>query len=89
MEVTLLLMAAGAVTATPLLFFASATRRLSLSVVGFMMYVNPTLQFFVALYVLGEPFNHDQFIGFCFIWCALLVFSAGSLQRDDQHIETN
>lgn len=84
----LLLMASGIVTATPLLLFAYAARKLTLTVVGFMMYVNPSLQFAGALWILDEPFNQDQFIGFCFIWGALLVFSLGSIRRSqgvEQH----
>jgi chloramphenicol-sensitive protein RarD len=83
-----LLMASGLVTSLPLLFFAAATRRLSLTVVGFMMYINPSLQFVVALWLLDEPFNRDQLIGFCFIWVALVVFSLGSMPRPrDSHYQ--
>lgn len=83
-ELSLLLVAGGILTALPLLLFASATRRLSLSVVGFMMYINPTLQFLIALFVLEEPFSMEQLIGFCFIWCALLVFALGTVGRHPQ-----
>jgi chloramphenicol-sensitive protein RarD len=76
-----LLVSSGLVTSMPLLFFAAAARRLSLTVVGFMMYVNPSLQFLVALFILGEAFNRDQFIGFCFIWSALVVFTLGSIRN--------
>ena len=78
---TLLLLACGAVTSVPLLLFASAARKLSLSVIGFMMYINPTLQFLIALLVLEEPFSQDQFIGFCFIWAGLIVFTLGTIKR--------
>ena len=78
---TLLLLACGAVTSVPLLLFASAARKLSLSVIGFMMYINPTLQFLIALLVFEEPFSQDQFIGFCFIWAALIVFTLGSIRK--------
>jgi chloramphenicol-sensitive protein RarD len=78
---TLLFLACGAVTSLPLLLFASATKKLSLTVIGFMMYINPTMQFLIALLVLHEPFSHDQFIGFCFIWSALIVFTAGSIRK--------
>jgi chloramphenicol-sensitive protein RarD len=79
--ITMLLLASGVVTSLPLLFFASAARRLSLTIFGFMMYINPTIQFFIALYVLGESFSQDQFIGFCFIWVALLLFTFGTIQN--------
>ncbi|MDX5336101.1 MAG: EamA family transporter RarD, partial [Marinobacter sp.] len=45
---TLLLLSSGAVTAIPLLAFAGAARRLKLSTVGFLMYINPTIQFLIA-----------------------------------------
>ena len=76
---SLLLISTGIATAVPLLLFASAARRLSLTVLGFMMYINPTLQFLSALFILHEPFNVDQIIGFSFIWCALIVFTYGSI----------
>lgn len=78
---TLLLLACGAVTSIPLLLFASAARKLSLSVIGFMMYINPTMQFLIALLILEEPFSQDQFIGFCFIWAGLIVFTLGSIKK--------
>lgn len=80
--VTVLLIGSGILTAIPLMLFAAAAKRLSLSVVGFMMYINPTLQFLVGIYLLNEPFSTDQLISFGFIWVALLVFSQGAwLQR--------
>ncbi len=75
-----LLLASGAVTALPLLLFAAGARRMSLSAIGFLMYINPTMQFLSAVFLLDEPFNRDQLIGFLFIWSALLLFSFGSLR---------
>jgi len=83
--VSLLLMACGVITAVPLLFFATATKKLSLSAVGFMMYINPSLQFVVAIYILDEAFNRDLLVGFVFIWVALVVFTAGSIRAELQH----
>ncbi|MCP4077791.1 MAG: EamA family transporter RarD [Gammaproteobacteria bacterium] len=80
-DLTLLFMVSGVVTALPLLLFASATKKLSLSAIGFMMYINPTLQFLIAVFILQESFDSDQLIGFIFIWCALLVFTFGSLKK--------
>ena len=81
-----LLICSGVVTALPLLLFASAAKKLSLSALGFMMYINPTLQFLVAVFVLSETINTDQLIGFCFIWCALLMFSLGSLRQQQKSV---
>ena len=75
-----LLVASGAVTALPLLLFAAGARRMSLSAIGFLMYVNPTMQFLTAVFLLDEPFDRDQLVGFVLIWTALLLFSLGSLR---------
>jgi chloramphenicol-sensitive protein RarD len=73
-----LLMASGIVTAIPLLLFAGAARRLRLATVGFLMYINPTLQFFIALLVFGEPLSDIQLTSFVVIWIALGLYSWSS-----------
>lgn len=78
---TLLLVASGALTATPLLLFAAAAKKLSLTAIGFMMYINPTIQFLIGVYVLDEPFSVHQLISFCFIWAALVIFSVGAVRK--------
>jgi len=85
-DLTLLLMVSGVVTALPLLLFASAAKKLSLSAIGFMMYINPTLQFLIAVFILKESFDNNQLIGFIFIWCALLVFTFGSLKKESSTV---
>lgn len=70
-----LLMAAGVVTAVPLLWFAAAAQRLKLSVLGFLQYSVPTLQFLTALLILREPVGGRQWLCFALIWCGLFVFS--------------
>ncbi|TXH66754.1 MAG: EamA family transporter RarD [Thiothrix sp.] len=80
-QTTFLLIFSGALTAAPLLLFASAANRLSLTAVGFMMYINPTMQFLTAIYLLKEPFNHQQLVAFIFIWIALVVFSFGAMRQ--------
>ena len=75
-----LLMASGVLTAIPLLLFAGAARRLRLATVGFLMYINPTLQFVIALLVFNEPLSLIQLISFMVIWLALIVYSVSSWQ---------
>lgn len=72
---TLLLMSSGIVTAIPLLFFAGAARRLKLSTIGFLMYINPTLQFCLALLVFDEPLSEEKLLSFVVIWLALGLYS--------------
>ena len=72
---TTLLIASGALTALPLLAFAGAARRLRLSTVGFLMYINPTLQFLIALLIFQEPLSPLQLVTFVLIWAGLLLYS--------------
>jgi chloramphenicol-sensitive protein RarD len=71
----LLLLSSGAVTAIPLLAFAGAARRLRLSTVGFLMYINPTIQFLIALLVFSEPLSTEKLTSFIMIWTALGIYS--------------
>ena len=72
---TVLLIASGVVTALPLLAFAGAARRLRLATLGFLMYLNPTLQFFIALWVFKEPLSVIQLGTFMLIWASLALYS--------------
>lgn len=77
---TLLLMASGIVTAVPLLLFAAAAKRLDLSVVGFIMYINPTMQFLIAVLIFKEDFPPQRLVTFVIIWTALVLFMWGMWQ---------
>ncbi|WLD58301.1 EamA family transporter RarD [Salinispirillum sp. LH 10-3-1] len=77
LRTTLLLVASGAVTAVPLLLFAAAARRLDLTVVGFIMYVNPTMQFLTAVFIFNEPYPPLRLVTFAIIWVAMVVFMLG------------
>ena len=70
-----LLVAAGILTAVPLMAFAAATRRLDLVTVGMLMYINPTLQFLTAVLLFGEAMNPARLASFGLIWLGLAVFS--------------
>jgi len=74
---TLLLIGVGFVSALPLVLFAMATRRIDLSVVGFIMYINPTMQFLIGVFVLKESYPPERLITFVLIWFALLLFTIG------------
>jgi len=79
-----LLLSTGVVTATPLLLFAAAARRLPLSTLGFFQYIGPSITLVVAIVSFGEPFTHRQAVTFGLIWLALALFSFASvrLQRE-------
>jgi len=71
----LMLVLAGVVTATPLILFAAAARRLRYATVGFIQYLTPTIQFLLAVLVYGETFTKVHMITFGLIWAALAIYS--------------
>ncbi|APX93177.1 EamA family transporter [Halomonas sp. 1513] len=81
---TWLLLASGVVTALPLLAFAGAARRLRLATLGFLMYINPTIQFFIALLVFGEALRPLQLMTFVMIWCGLALYSWSAWQSRER-----
>ena len=70
----LLLAAGGLVTTIPLWLFASAVRRIPLSVAGILQYIAPTIQFLIGVLVFQEAFSVARFIGFGLVWTALILF---------------
>ena len=77
---TVLLIASGVITALPLLAFAGAARRLRLATLGFLMYLNPSIQFFIALLVFNEPLSSVQLVTFLLIWVGLALYSWSAWQ---------
>jgi len=75
----LLLMAGGFVTSFPLLCFAAAVTRLSLTAAGMFQYIAPSISLVIALWLYDEPFGTERMITFVCIWVALLIFSAETL----------
>ncbi len=71
--IRLWLMVAGPVTVLPLLCFALAARRVSLTTIGFMQFLAPTLQFGTGIYY-GETLTTAHLICFTFIWTAVAFF---------------
>lgn len=73
------LMMAGLMTATPLVLFALAAKRLRLSTVGFFQYIAPTGHFLLAVFLYNEPFTDAHKITFGVIWLALAIYSVDSV----------
>lgn len=75
----MLLLLAGPFTVIPLMCFAIAARRLTLTTIGFMQFIAPTLQFCTGIYY-GEPLTTAHVVCFAFIWTAVAVFSADAIR---------
>ena len=77
----ILLAAAGPITAIPLLLFAAGARRISLSLLGMLQYIGPTLQLVLGVWLYHEPFGGARLVGFVLIWSALGVYSLEGLWK--------
>jgi chloramphenicol-sensitive protein RarD len=81
---SLLLMLGGPITVMPLLLFAISAKRLSLTTIGFMQFIAPTLQFFTGLYY-GEVLTPAHLVCFGFIWAAVVCFSYDAIRASKKN----
>lgn len=70
-----LLLGAGVATGLPLIWFASAARRLRLATIGLFQYIAPSLALLLAVSLYGEPFTRAHGVAFGCIWTALALYS--------------
>lgn len=80
LSMDVLLATSGVITIVPLLLFASAVQRITLSAIGILQYIAPTIQLFLGVLVYGEPFTHTQLVGFTFVWIALVIFAVDGIR---------
>ena len=83
----ILLLIAGPLTVVPLLCFAVAARKLTLTVLGFMQFIGPTLQFAVGV-AYGEPLSPASLVCFVLIWTAVSLFSWDVLRANRRRAAT-
>lgn len=76
----LLLALSGVVTAIPLLLFAEGVKRAPLNLVGFIQYINPTIQLLLAIGVYGEVVSVKEWPAFLLIWLAIGIFVLGQMK---------
>ena len=65
----------GPMTAAPLLMFAAGARRLTLTALGLLQYLGPTIQFVLGVTVFDEPLSARRLVGFGCIWLALAIYT--------------
>jgi chloramphenicol-sensitive protein RarD len=80
-DIDVLLLLGGPLTAIPLVLFAFAARRLPYSTIGLLQYLGPTLQLLLGVFVFHEPFTRDRAIGFALIWTALAIYAGDGFWR--------
>lgn len=81
MTTILLYIGSAPVTLAPLIFFALAISRTSLTMIGLMQYIEPSLQFLLAIFLFGEIFDQTKAISFGFIWLGLLLCSLEAISN--------
>ncbi len=74
----------GVITAVPLLLYAEGTKRLPLSIVGFLQYIAPTIALGLGIFVFKESFDGYRMLAFVCIWIGLgfFMYSQYLLLRD-------
>lgn len=77
---TLWLLAAGPITAIPLVLFSWAARRIPLSTIGFLQFIGPTIGFAIGV-AEGEAFTPLRALSFVFIWGGASVYAVGAWLR--------
>lgn len=77
----LLLIATGPITSIPLMLFAKGIKGTSIVTSGILMYINPTLQLLVSVFIYNEAFTQTNAITFAFVWAAVILFVFDSLRK--------
>lgn len=79
-ERTLLLMGTCLFTALPLLLFSYAARHVTLATIGIVQYLSPSINFLLAVLMLGEKIKPADVVTFPLIWLALVIYTWDALR---------
>ncbi len=77
--ISLWLVGAGVATSLPLLWFASAARKLKLSTIGILQYTAPSIAFILGVFVYREAFDRHSLVTFVLIWSGVVIYCVDSL----------
>ena len=78
---SVMLILGGLFTLIPLLLFAAAAKKISLTALGMTQYLGPSCQLFIGVVIYHEPFGHARMLAFGIIWLALVVYSIDQLKQ--------
>lgn len=68
----LFVVGSGAITAIPLMLFASAAKSIPFTLLGPLNLIVPVINFGLGWLLYDEPMPADRVVGFAFVWAALL-----------------
>ncbi len=72
----------GVISGGPLILFSYGARRVRLVTSGLVQYLNPTLQFVSAVFIMGEGVTVWHGIALAMIWTALALYTAAAWRED-------
>ncbi|ANU36606.1 EamA family transporter RarD [Vibrio scophthalmi] len=80
-QTLLLYIGSAPITLLPLIFYSMAIRLTSMSNVALMQYIEPSLQFVLAVFLFGEVFDEVKLVSFSLIWAGLLFIIIETLVK--------
>jgi chloramphenicol-sensitive protein RarD len=79
-----LMLSLGVATATPLILFAAAARRLPLVYLGLVQFLSPILILIVGVFILHEAMPLERWIGFGIVWVALTLLTWDMVRHESR-----
>lgn len=76
-----ILLAAGVVTAVPLMIYANGAKLIRLSTAGILQYIAPSMIFIIAVFLFGEDLDQSRLIAFPMIWTALMIYTISMVRQ--------
>lgn len=74
---TTVLLCSGIATTLPLLWFAMGARQISMSLLGMLQYISPTLQFLCGVLIFNETLSIERSVGYLLVWIGVVIFLWG------------
>lgn len=82
------LLGSGVATTIPLLWFAIGARQISMSLLGMLQYISPTLQFLCGWLLLGEQLSAERLVGYALVWIGVVIFLLAMKTKTRAHHES-
>ncbi len=84
----IIILIAGLFTVTPLFLNLFALNKINSTTVGILLYINPLMNFTLAILVFGETVTNLQMIGYAIIIVALILFNYSNIKKIQARIQT-
>jgi chloramphenicol-sensitive protein RarD len=80
----LMVLGTGLITATPLLLFAFAAKRVPFTILGPANYLIPVTNFLLGWLIFDEALPPSRVVGFVLVWCALIFATVDMVRASDK-----